>query len=36
MFIWSVNTIIKSFENLLPEMYDMFIEGDDFGIQLKS
>ena len=28
MFIWSVDAIISSFKNLLPEMYDMFIEGD--------
>ena len=27
MFIWSVDAI-RSFENLLPEIYDMFIEGD--------
>ena len=29
MFIWSVDNIINSFKTLLPEMYDMFKDGED-------
>ena len=37
MFIWSVGTIINSFKNLLPEMYEMFIEGKDvWGTKKES
>jgi len=28
MFIWSVNSIVSSFKNLLPEMYELFVEGE--------
>ena len=36
MFIWSVGTIVRSFKNLLPEMYDMFIEGDGVWNTIKE
>ena len=29
MFIWSVDSIINSFKQLLPDMYEIFSEGDD-------
>ena len=29
MFIWSVNSIISSIKNLLPEMHDVFSEGTE-------
>lgn len=30
IFIWSVKSIVKSFENSLPRMYELFIDGKDY------
>ena len=30
MFIWSAHSILSSFKLLLPEMYEVFAEGDPF------
>ena len=29
MFIWSVNSIVNSFKQLLPDMYEIFLEGNN-------